>query len=55
MPPAMHKSPMAAGTDRNRFRRVQRRPGLISGFLAQTGLTLDPGTTVDQGSAFQPA
>ena len=27
---------------RNRLRRIQYRPALISGFLAQTGLTLEP-------------
>jgi putative transposase len=27
---------------RNRLKRIQYRPALISGFLAQTGLTLDP-------------
>ena len=26
----------------NQLRRIQRRPALISGFLAQTGLTLEP-------------
>jgi transposase len=31
-----------AGTVRNRLRRIQHRPDLISGFLAQTGLTLEP-------------
>ena len=28
---------------KNRFKRIQYRPGLIDGFLAQTGLTLQPG------------
>ena len=27
---------------RNRLRRIQYRPALIEGFLAQTGLTLEP-------------
>jgi transposase len=27
---------------RNRLKRIQYRPGLISGFLGQTGLTLEP-------------
>ena len=27
---------------RNRLKRIQYRPALISGFLAQTGLTLEP-------------
>ncbi len=27
---------------RNRLKRIQYRPGLLAGFLAQTGLTLDP-------------
>jgi len=32
-----------AATIGNRLRRIQHRPALISGFLAQTGLTLEPG------------
>jgi hypothetical protein len=28
---------------RNRLKRIQYRPALIGGFLAQTGLTLEPG------------
>jgi hypothetical protein len=28
---------------KNRLRSIQRRPSLIPGFLAQTGLTLEPG------------
>jgi hypothetical protein len=28
---------------RNRLKRIQYRPALINGFLAQTGLTLEPG------------
>lgn len=31
-----------AGTVSSRLRRIQHRPDLISGFLAQTGLTLEP-------------
>ena len=27
---------------KNRLKRIQYRPGLIDGFLAQTGLTLQP-------------
>lgn len=27
---------------RNRLSRIQHRPGLITGFLGQTGLTLEP-------------
>ena len=27
---------------RNRLKRIQYRPALIDGFLAQTGLTLEP-------------
>jgi hypothetical protein len=27
---------------KNRLKRIKYRPALISGFLAQTGLTLDP-------------
>ena len=32
-----------AGTVRNQLQRIQRRPDLVTGFLAQTGLTLEPG------------
>ena len=32
-----------AATVRNRLRRIQRQPGLITGFLGQTGLTLESG------------
>jgi hypothetical protein len=28
---------------RNRLKRIQSRPALIDGFLAQTGITLEPG------------
>jgi hypothetical protein len=28
---------------KNRLKRIQYRPALIGGFLAQTGLTLEPG------------
>ncbi len=28
---------------KNRLKRIQYRPALIDGFLAQTGLTLEPG------------
>jgi putative transposase len=31
-----------AATVRNRLRRIQYRPELITGFLGQTGLTLEP-------------
>jgi len=31
-----------AGTVRNQLQRIQHRPDLITGFLAQTGLTLEP-------------
>jgi len=31
-----------AATVRNRLKRIQYRPVLIDGFLAQTGLTLEP-------------
>ena len=27
---------------KNRLKRIQYRPGLIDGFLAQTGLTIEP-------------
>jgi hypothetical protein len=32
-----------AATARSRLRRIQRQPGLISGFLRQTGLSFEPG------------
>ena len=28
---------------KNRLKRIQYRPGLIEGFLAQAGLSIDPG------------
>jgi hypothetical protein len=31
-----------AATVRNRLKRIRYRPALINGFLAQTGLTLEP-------------
>jgi hypothetical protein len=31
-----------AAAVRNRLKRIQYRPALISGFLAQTGLSLEP-------------
>ena len=31
-----------AATIKNRLKRIQYRPALIEGFLAQTGLTLEP-------------
>jgi len=34
---------LLAGTVRNRLKRIQHRPDLISEFLAQTGLILEPG------------
>jgi len=33
---------LLAGTVRNRLKRIQHRPDLISEFLAQTGLILEP-------------
>ena len=38
---------------RNRLKRIQYRPALISGFLAQTGLTLEPEPPQGQTLAFQ--
>ena len=32
-----------AAVVKNRLKRIQYRPELIGGFLAQTGLTLEPG------------
>jgi len=31
-----------AAVVKNRLKRIQYRPALINGFLAQTGLTLEP-------------
>jgi putative transposase len=28
---------------KNRLKRIQHRPGLTGGFLAQTGLSIEPG------------
>ena len=36
------RSTSCPATVRDRLRRIQHRPGLISGFLAQPGLTLEP-------------
>lgn len=33
-----------AATVANRLRRIQHRPDLITGFLGQTGLSLEPGS-----------
>ena len=41
-----------AANIRNRLRRIQYRPGLIDGFLAQTGLALEPPTA--ETPSFQP-
>jgi hypothetical protein len=43
-----------AGTARNRLRRIQHRPGLISGFLASPDSPSNPNRRGDQTSAFQP-
>jgi len=37
---------------KNRLKTIQYRPALTGGFLAQTGLALEPGPP--QASAFQP-
>jgi hypothetical protein len=36
-----------AAVVRNRLKTIQYRPELIGGFLAQTGLTLEPRTSLD--------
>jgi len=38
---------------KNRLKSIQYRPGLIDGFLAQTGLTLEPEPPQAPGQAFQ--
>ena len=43
-----------ADTVRSRLRRIQHRPDLISGFLGQTGLTLEPEPPKGQTPIFQP-
>ena len=39
--PRRKTHPLAA-VIKNRLKRIQYRPAVIDGFLAQTGLTLDP-------------
>ena len=43
-----------AATIRSRLRRTQHRPALISGFLGQTGLTLQPEPPKEQTPTFRP-
>ena len=38
---------------KSRFKRIQDRPGPIDGFLAETGLSLEPRTTVDPDPSLQ--
>ena len=38
---------------KSRFKRIQDRAGLIDGFLAETGLSLEPRTTVDPDPSLQ--
>ena len=42
-----------AAVVKNRLKRIQYRSQLIDGFLAQTGLTLEPQPPVPQTLAFQ--
>ena len=39
---------------RNRLKRIQYRPALIDGYLAQTGLTLGPGPPKRRDPCVQP-
>jgi hypothetical protein len=39
-------------TVRNQLKRIQYRPALIGGFLAQTGLALEPESRRHQTAAF---
>ena len=41
--PAARNVDQLAAVVRNRLKRIQYRPALISGFLAQTGPSLEPG------------
>ena len=43
-----------AETIRSRLQHIQRQPGLITGFLGQTGLTLECEPPKIQTSTFQP-
>jgi len=38
-----HTPVITVSVVRNRLKRIQYRPALVDGFLAQTGLTLGPG------------
>jgi hypothetical protein len=38
---------------KNRLKRIQYRPGLTAGFLAQTGLSIQPEPPKTQTPAFQ--
>jgi putative transposase len=40
---AVRNADQLAAVVKNRLKRIQYRPGLIGGFLAQTGLALEPG------------
>jgi hypothetical protein len=40
--PAARNVDQLAAIVKNRLKRIQYRPALIDGFLAQTGLTLEP-------------
>ena len=38
----LQHTPQLAAIIKNRLKRIQYRPALIDGFLAQTGLSLEP-------------
>jgi putative transposase len=40
---AVRNAGQLAAVVKNRLKRIQYRPGLIGGFLAQTGVALEPG------------
>jgi putative transposase len=50
---AAYTADQLAAIVRNRLKRIQYRPALIDGFLAQTGLSFDPNPREDQTLAFQ--
>jgi hypothetical protein len=47
------KPSQLAAIMKNRVKRIQYRPGLINGSLAQTGLSIEPETAGDHALAFQ--
>lgn len=52
-PLAASTADQLAATVKNRLKRIQYRPALIDGFLAQTGRTLEPEPPSSRTLAFQ--